>query len=192
MQIQVPKSTRRKALLIIDVQPATLSERVLPLIEKMQAYIQLVEYDAYGVASYYADEDSMLFKQNSFSISRDKAGGVAPEILREVQKRSKPIIHIEKNVRSCFKGFARNELSDFLAANLIKEVHLIGYDINDCVLASAYDAIDLNYYTYVIEELCHHWDGIEDLKQAALTVLRRQSLTNNSCKEVGGSFSLTL
>ena len=62
-------------------------------------------------------------------------------------------------------------------------MHLIGYDINDCVLASAYDAIDLNFYTYVIEELCHHWDGIEELKQAALIVLRRQSLTNNSCKE---------
>ena len=183
MQIQIPNSTRRKALLVIDVQPATLAEKVLPLIKLMQSYIRQSNYDAYCLVSYYADQDTMLFKQSKFSISKEKAGDISLELLQEVQQKSKTLIQIEKNVRSCFKGFKRNALIDFLNQNLVEEVYLIGFDINDCVLASAYDAIDLNFYTYVIEELCHHWDGIEELKQAALTVMRRQGLTNNSCKE---------
>ncbi len=58
----------------------------------------------------------------------------------------------------------------------------IGYDINDCVLASAYDAIDRGLYTYVIEELSHHCDDSDELKNAALVVLRRQAMTNKSAK----------
>jgi nicotinamidase-related amidase len=183
MRLQVPSSTRRKALLIIDVQPATLSAKVSPLIKSMRSYIAAIDYDAYVLAAYSAGEDSMLFKQNKFSISKESAGDVDPELVRDVQLMSKPTIMIEKNVRSCFKGYEKNALLNFLHQNQIQEVHLIGYDINDCVLASAYDAIDLNFFTYVIEELCHHWDGIEELKEAALKVLRRQSLTNNSCRE---------
>jgi hypothetical protein len=40
MNIKVPKNDRRKALLVIDVQPATLSAKVLPLIQKMHSYIE--------------------------------------------------------------------------------------------------------------------------------------------------------
>ncbi len=183
MQINIPSNDRRKALLLIDIQPGTLSEKVLPLIQIMQSYVRVKEYDAYVLASYYADEDSMFFKQNKFSVSKEEAGNIATELIEEVNLKSKPVIQIEKNVRSCFKGFEKNALHTFLNDHLIEEVHLIGYDINDCVLASAYDAIDQNYYTYVIEELCDHWDGIEELKNAVITILRRQSLTNNSCKE---------
>jgi nicotinamidase-related amidase len=183
MQIKIPISSRKKALLLIDIQPGTLSDKVLPLINTMQSYIQITEYDAYALVSYYADKESMLFKQNNFSITKDKAGSIAPELVQMVVSKSKPFIEIEKNVRSCFKGFEQNALANFLGKNLIEEVHLIGYDINDCVLASAYDAIDQNYFTYVIEELCHHWNGIEELKEAAITILRRQSLTNNSCRD---------
>lgn len=183
MQIKIPSSDRRKALLLIDIQPNTLSAKVLPLINLMKSYIGTLEYDAYVLASYYADEGSMLYKQNEIFVTKEKSGGIDAELVRDINLKSKPVIEIEKNVRSCFKGFDKGALQTFLNYHQIEEVHLIGYDINDCVLASAYDAIDQNYYTYVIEELCHHWDGIEELKSAAITVLRRQSLTNNSCKE---------
>lgn len=183
MKIKLPVSDRRKALLLIDIQLGSLSSNVLPLVDSMSTFIRVTDYDAYVQVSYFADEESMLAKQTMFTISKEAAGGVAEKIVEAVAGKAKPVLDIEKNVRSCFKGFEKGALQDFLSRHSIQEVHLIGYDINDCVLASAYDAVDSKYYTYVIEELSHHWDGVEELKEAAIRILRRQAMTNNSTKE---------
>src|SRR4029077_2327004 len=106
----------------------------------------------------------------------------ATEILTELQRKPAPKFRIEKNTRSCFKGFNSEGLGRFLRDNSIEEINFVGYDINDCVLASAYEAVDSGYFTFVIEELCHHWDGSERLKEAALGILRAQGLTNHSTK----------
>lgn len=183
MEINLPNSDRRKALLLIDIQPGSLSKSVLPLIESIRNFITATDYDVYVQVAYFADEGSMLAKQTHFTISKEAAGKVSDELINEVAQKDRPVLEIEKNVRSCFKGFDRGALQEFLSSHSIEEVHLVGYDINDCVLASAYDAVDSGYYTYVIEELSHHWDGIEDLREAAIKILRRQAMTNNSSKE---------
>lgn len=189
MRIKIPHTARRKALLLIDVQPGTLSAGVMPLVEQICSFVDATEYDGYVQVSYHAGENSMLARQGHFTISKEKAGGVAPDLKKRVAEKSRPVLEVEKDVRSCFKGFHKNALQNFLEERSIAEVHLVGYDINDCVLASAYDAIDQGYFTYVIEELCHHWDGLEELKEAAIKILRRQSMTNNSSKEASSIIS---
>lgn len=67
-----------------------------------------------------------------------------------------------------------------MEARSIEEIHLVGFDINDCVLATAYDALDRGYFTYVIEECCGRTDGDEGIIAAALAVLRKQNMTNQS------------
>jgi len=62
----------------------------------------------------------------------------------------------------------------------IDEVHLAGFDINDCVLATAYDALDQGYFTFAIEECCGRTDSDRSVIDAALMVLRKQAMTNNS------------
>ncbi len=182
MKIKIPKSDRKKGLIIVDVQPKTLAESVLPLVTLMESFISRTNYDVYVDANYWADEQSMFFRQNEFSVSKAEAGQTAPQILAAIAEKDAPKLTVEKNVRSCFKGFNRAELLKFLKTHEIEEVHFVGYDINDCVLASVYDSIDNGYFSYVLEELAHHWDGSEELKNAAIAVLRRQGMTNNSTR----------
>jgi nicotinamidase-related amidase len=179
VQIKIPNTARRKALFIIDVQPPTLTEGAKKLIPSMVKMIDRTEYDAYVEAIFFADEQSMFFKQNGFLRHRDEAGKTAEEIRTTLVRKTKPHILVEKNTRSCFKALNAPELTSFLKHHKIEEAHFIGFDINDCVLASAYDAIDLGYFAYVIEELCHHWEANELLKESAIAIYRRQNMSNN-------------
>jgi nicotinamidase-related amidase len=90
------------------------------------------------------------------------------------------LFHVRKTTRSCFKGFDPEALKAFLRQRKIEEIHFVGFDINDCVLASAYEAIDSGYYSFILEELSHQQTGIQELADAALTIFRSQRMTNNS------------
>lgn len=171
---------RKKALFVVDVQPDTLSAGAKDLVRSIAGFIGATNYDAYVEATWHADEDSMFFKQEGFSLPAEKAGKTAPEILDVLAQKKRPCLSVSKNVRSCFYAFNAARLESFLKENAIEEIHLLGFDINDCVLASAYGAIDRGYYTYVIEDLCHHHDISEGLKEAALAVLREQGMTKTS------------
>ncbi len=179
MNIKIPASPRRKALIVVDVQPQTLAPKAQALIPLMASFIAQVDYSAYVEANYFADQNSMFFKQDGFLKTKEETGPSAEEIRSALSSKSAPHLLIEKNTRSCFKSSMGNEVRMFLERNEIEEVHFIGYDINDCVLASAYEAIDLGYFTYVIEELCHHWNADEMLKRVAITIYRRQSMSNH-------------
>jgi nicotinamidase-related amidase len=179
MKIAMPVSSRRKALFIVDAQTQTLCAEAQTLIPSMVNLINEYAYDAYVEANYYADETSMFFKQENFLKTREEAGPTASEIVSALSSKNPPRIFVEKNTRSCFKGAAGRDLLLFLQDHQIEEAHFIGYDINDCVLASAYEAIDLGYFTYVIEELCHHWNADQLLKQSAIEIYRQQSMSNH-------------
>jgi nicotinamidase-related amidase len=56
----------------------------------------------------------------------------------------------------------------------------LGFDINSCVLATLLDAFDLGYFSYAIEELCDINNGDENLRQAAIDILRWEKMTNHS------------
>jgi nicotinamidase-related amidase len=176
MDIKVPTSSRRKALFVVDVQPQTLAQEARALIPFMVGFIGALQYDAYVEANFFADEHSMFCRQGGFLKPRLESGATAPEIRAALDRKMTPRFMVEKNTRSCFKAFNAAELHSFLQDNKIEEAHFIGYDINDCVLASAYEALDLGYFSYVIEELCHHWDADHHLKEAALTIFCRQSM----------------
>ena len=51
------------------------------------------------------------------------------------------------------------------------------------MLASAFEAIDSGYYSFILEELSHQQAEIQELADAALTIFRSQSMTNNSLYE---------
>jgi len=180
MKIKIPKSGRNKALFVIDVQPNTLNAKAAGTSHIIRATIKATGYPFYALATYYADSQSMLFKQSKWSLSREEAGATDEKIISAVAGKNAPVMHLTKSGRSAFKCEQRPALLESLKALAIEEIHIVGYDINDCVLATAYDAIDLGFYTYVIEEACNHYAGDENLVAAAIKVLRQQNMTNNS------------
>ncbi len=89
-------------------------------------------------------------------------------------------IHIEKETKSVFKG--NKNLVEGLRQRSIEEVHIVGVDVNDCVLATAYEAFDLGFFTYVIEE-CSESSDSERTRDVGFEAMRHVNLTNNSCIE---------
>lgn len=72
------------------------------------------------------------------------------------------------------------DLSAYLTARGIKEVHLVDLETHDCVLATAYDAFAAGYPVYELEECCE--SGTPGRHDVGLTILRWQNMTNNSCR----------
>ncbi|MGV2191922.1 cysteine hydrolase family protein [Agrobacterium vitis] len=193
IEIEMPLAGRRRALLVIDVQPATLSaDAAFQTLERIRAYIRNANYDAYVIASFHAPDGSMFERQLQWTLSKDAAGPVDPVIAAIIAATGKPWFALDKTVRSVFKAEKDDPLRDFLTVHEIDELHMTGFDINDCVLASAYDGLDRGYFSFVIEECSGRTDADRLVTDAALTVLRKQAMTNRSSRSASIAVEISL
>jgi len=100
--------------------------------------------------------------------------------IASILESKSPRIRIHKHTKSVFN--ACPDLAQQLRMSGIEELHIVGFDANDCVLASALDAFDAGFVTYVIEDCCGASSG-EEVKKSGLKVLRHLCLTNHSVWE---------
>ena len=176
----IPKATSKQALCIIDVQPKTLVwEKSMNVVERICKYMDITTYDAYIVVEYSAPQSSMMYKQTDRTITKEDAWATDQEILHYLENKDN-VCYIEKTNRSCFALENQDKILDFLKKNDIDEIHLVGFDVDDCVLASLYGWLGCNLYSFVLEELVHHHAYNEELCASALTIFRHHHLTNNS------------
>ena len=171
-------STRGKALIIVDIQPAFLNDRNNYIIDNTLKLINSIHYDLYVETVFYTKEGSLWELQQKWSLLKDDKTHTVEQITSALKDQE--LISIEKETKSVFKG--NKPLFDILKQANIEEVHIVGVDSNDCVLASAYEAFDLGFVTYVIEECCQS-SSSDELHTSAIELLRHQHMTNNSCIE---------
>jgi nicotinamidase-related amidase len=176
--MKIPWSDRKKALVIVDVQQGFLNERNKYIIEAIKILIQNAAYDFYIESIFYAEKGSLWDMQTNWTLPKDKNSRTISDLLNLLSGKSQ--LHIEKQTKSIFKG--TSELHNKLQKIGIEEVHIVGLDANDCVLATAFEAFDLGYFTYVIEE-CTDSSSSEEIKETGFEILRHVNLTNNSCIE---------
>src|SRR3989338_6310539 len=176
--MKVPLSGRKKALLIVDVQPSFVNSRNKHVVNNIATLFEKVSYDLYVTAVFHAEKGSLWYKQQGWICPRDNNFYILPQI-NDLLKDKKSV-SIEKITKSIFKG--NPDLLKLLKAHCIEEVHIVGFDTNDCVLASAYEAFDLGFFTYIIEECCES-SSSSTLHRWALALLRKQNMTNNSVAE---------
>lgn len=177
--IRIPCSKRRKALCLIDVQPAFIEQSNNLVIQKIANLIRAVPYDSYVESLFWCDDKTLWAKQSKdIMVLRDAEFKTIPEIAELL--KFKDIIRVEKQTKSVFKGDVPIEA--ILKKMNIEEIHFVGFDTDDCILVSAEEAFDLGFFSYVIEECTASNSGLS-MKEHALAVLRNVSLTNNSCVE---------
>lgn len=71
------------------------------------------------------------------------------------------------------------DIHQLLQEKAIEEIHIVGTESNDCVMATALESMDLGYFTFVIEEAVE--TGHTALNQErALGILNYLNITNNS------------
>jgi nicotinamidase-related amidase len=176
--MKIPNSARNKALIIVDVQKYFLNDRNKYIIENIKSLIEKGSYDLFIEAIFYSEKDSLWDKQTNWFLPKNSNFYTVNEILDLI--KDKDCIHVEKETKSVFKG--NDNLLQELKKKNVQEVHIVGLDANDCVLATAYEAFDLGFYTYVIEE-CTDSSYSQKMRDAGFEVLQHVNMTNNSCIE---------
>lgn len=174
VDIPIPKNARRKALLVVDVQPAFLDDRFNYIVENILQLLNTIKYDCYVVATFHAEEGSLWDLQQGYTCPEGNVAITIAEI-DNVLKPLQPLI-VRKETRSTFRG--DKDVANFLKQNQVEEVHIVGTQTNDCILATAFDAFDSGFFTYVIEECCR--GPTKEFHDAGIKLLRRQNMTNHS------------
>jgi nicotinamidase-related amidase len=173
--MRLPDSDRKKALIVVDLQPAFIKDHNSHIVPKVKALLERVAYDAYVEAVFSAEKDSLWDVQQKWICPEDEETHTVDEI-RELLASKKPL-RVHKHTRSAFRG--NQDVAAFLEEKGIEEVHLVGTETNDCVLATAFDAFDSGYPVYVLEECCE--SATPGRHQMGLDLLRLQGMTNNRC-----------
>jgi nicotinamidase-related amidase len=176
--MKIPWSDRKKVLVIVDVQQGFLNDRNKYIVENIQNLLQKASYDFYIESVFHAEKGSLWDRQTDWILPKDKDCKIVDALLEAL--KGKDFLHVEKQTKSVFKGLP--DLRNELKKKGIEEVHIVGLDANDCVLATAFEAFDFGYFTYVIEE-CTESSSSEEMRNAGFEILRHVNLTNNSCVE---------
>lgn len=174
--MKIPLSNRKRALIVIDLQPAFIKPHNKHIIPNIVSLIGKVPYDAYVEAVFHAEKGSLWDTQQGFTVPQDDGMRTVDEVMTALQPHNP--LHIIKEARSTFKG--DQDLIAYLKERNIQEVHLVGSETHDCVLATAYDAFAAGFPVYAMEECIE--SGTPGRHEAGLTLLRWQNMTNNSCR----------
>lgn len=160
---------KKKALIIVDVQPAFVKENSSFVIPTIVELIKTVPYDLYIESLFHAEKDSIWDKQTDWMCQKDENFYTVPEITELL--KDKNCIKVEKETKSVFKG--NPNILSILKEKGIEEIHIVGCDIDCCVLATAYESFDLGFFTYVIEECTASSSKHKEVRDCALRVLKR-------------------
>ncbi len=171
----IAPSNIKKALIIVDVQPAFITRRNGYVVRNIVALIKKEPYDLYVESIFHAERGSIWDKQTGWICPKDKNFHTDARIIKAL--KGKRTVHAEKETKSVFKG--DKDVAQLLKKHNIGEVHIVGYDTNDCVLATAFEAFDLGFFTYAIEG-CVESSSTSTLHKNALAILRHLSLTMSS------------
>ena len=172
--MHIPKSKNRKALIIVDVQPFFIKKRDSKILENILKLLKQETYDCYANIVFFSEGNPEWEEQEHWKCPEEYAVTV-PEVMEAI--RDKKVLHIKKSTKSAFKG--EPKLEPWLKENKIHEVHIIGFDTNDCVFVTANEAFDLGFKSYVIEEATGSSEG-EKYRREAIDILRELNMTNHS------------
>ncbi len=172
LAIIMVKEYRKRALIIVDVQPSFLNDRNKYIVGNILKFLREHKYDLYVEATFHAEKGSLWELQQKWICPQ----GEGTKTVKELSDALKPFEPIEvfKETKSVFKG--NKDVTDIFKKRGIKEVHIVGLDTNDCVLATAYESFDLGFLTYVIEDCCQS-SSSDELHKFALKILQGQDMT---------------
>lgn len=173
--MKIPNSGKRKALIVVDVQPAFIRPHNEHILENIKLLIGNVPYDAYVEAVFHAEKNSLWDIQQHWTAPANEDTHTVPSITAILEPHQP--LKVSKETRSVFRGDA--DVRQYLRDKNIEEVHLVGTETNDCVLATAFDAFDSGFLPYVIEECCE--SATEGRHELGVKILRIQGMSNNRC-----------
>ena len=173
--MKVPSSGRKKALIVVDVQPAFIKPHNKHIVPNIVSLIEKIPYDLYIEAVFHAEKGSLWDIQQQWICPQGEGTHTVKEIAAVLDEHNP--VKVLKSTRSVFKGDP--DIHKTLKEHGIEELHLVGTETNDCVFATAFDSFDNGYAVYVLEECCE--SASEGRHDPAVALLGYQGMTNNRC-----------
>lgn len=173
--MKIPRTNLKKALIVVDLQPAMLKPHNSHIVSNIASLIEQVPYDGYVEAVWHSGNGSLWGEMMHVDHPKDENTHTV-EAVRKLLAPHNPL-QVTKTSRSVFMG--DQDVAKYLRDLGIQEVHLVGTETNDCVMATVMSAFDLGFRPYVLEECC---EALYEGRHAeGLQLLRYQKLTNNVC-----------
>lgn len=173
--MKLPNTQRKRALIVVDLQPAMLKPHNDHIVPRIASLIEQVSYDGYVEAVWHSGDGSLWGEMMHVDHPKDEATRTVDAVHKLLAPHHP--LQVTKTSRSVFMG--DQDVAKYLHDRGIEEVHLVGTETNDCVFATAMSAFDLRFRPYVLEECC---EALYEGRHAqGLQLLRYQKLTNNSC-----------
>jgi nicotinamidase-related amidase len=173
--MKIPITWRKKALIIVDVTECFILNRNKYIVPEINKIINNIDYDLFVSCIPYNKQWSLRTEQRWWYDLLDNTDSLESSI--EETLIGKEHITINKLSKSAFKWDIK--LENILKDKWIEEVHIVWFESNDCVMATVFEAFDLWFYSFVIEEACETW-STESNHKHAIPILEYLNLTNNS------------
>jgi len=170
-KISIPNPERKRALVLVDIQDGFVNDRNRWIISNIQKVLKEGEYTLTVEANFHAEKGSLWDRKTQWTFP------LSPTIPQIKALLGQNNILVTKTTKSVFKG--NQDILWILKEKGVEEIHIVGLDTNDCVFATAQEAFDLGFFTYVIEECTETSEDVE-LRESALKILRHLEMTNHS------------
>lgn len=168
-------SDSRRALIIIDVQASFLNDRNNYIVQNIVQLLNSTKYDLYIEATFHTEKGSLWDKQQQWICPESDKTKTIPILAEKLALLNS--IKVYKETKSVFKG--NIDVLKYLKNHGITDVHVVGLDTNDCVLATVFEAFDLGFITYALEDCCES-SSSKELHEYAIKILRGQDMTQNN------------
>ena len=171
----MPRISAHRALLIIDAEPRFITPATRKAIPAIVRLLQRTRYPLYVVGEYTDRSPGKRAKKKTQcerSFGRlHRTEETVPEIAAELAGRH--VLKIAKSTRSLFGS--DEKVAKQLRRRGVREVHIVGLETHDFILATALDAFDHEFKTRVLVAAC----ASKHIQQhrAACAILRNAKLT---------------
>jgi len=155
------------ALVVIDVQKYSINEFTKDIPQKISDYIKenKDKFDFIVFFKFVNNENSPFVK---FYNWRNMMNPPETDLSPELEKIPHELFI--KSTRSCLRN---DEFKKFLKDNKIEELYLCGFNTEECVMATAFDAFDCGFNVFILKELCASSYGKEN-HERAIELLKNQ------------------
>ena len=139
----------KKALIVIDVQKGFINKLTAKIVVNIRNYLlaNSKKYDLVLFTKYYNHRQSTFVKNLKWrGFMKDNETDIAEQVQEFANSKN-------TFIKDTYSSFLNNKLFNVLKKNKIKQVELVGFDTENCVLTFARDAFDRGMAVVVYKNL---------------------------------------
>jgi nicotinamidase-related amidase len=163
----------KHAILVIDVQNGFVTDKTKSVPKRIADRIQSHPYD-HVLFSQFINQPNSNYERvmGITSCYSPPDTDIHPDLAAYITRNNVFV----KHGKSAFKN---QTLLDYLKQHQIKQIDLCGLDIDDCVLATAFEAFDLNLDFQILDDLCGSSHGQEHVQSATQAIINKNLSQQN-------------